>query len=123
VVGTQPRVECSDLCLAETARLQLFGNWVGVSDSWAGGWVDVCVFVVARSFVASISGLVVEYIVAIDVTRVRFPADACDVAVCVLRFRVSCACPARPSSTNNEIREGQEGDGQGEEEQQEPQRD
>ena len=24
-----------------------------------------------------ISGLVVEYIVAIDVTRVRFPADAC----------------------------------------------
>ena len=25
----------------------------------------------------SISGLVVEYIVAIDVTRVRFPADAC----------------------------------------------
>ena len=29
------------------------------------------------SFVAGISGLVVEYIVAIDVTRVRFPADAC----------------------------------------------
>ena len=30
--------------------------------------------------VASISGLVAEYIVAIDVTRVRFPADArfCD---------------------------------------------
>jgi hypothetical protein len=28
------------------------------------------------SFFASISGLVVEYIVAIDVTRVRFPADA-----------------------------------------------
>ena len=27
--------------------------------------------------VISISGLVVEYIVAIDVTRVRFPADAC----------------------------------------------
>ena len=27
-------------------------------------------------FVDSISGLVVEYIVAIDVTRVRFPADA-----------------------------------------------
>lgn len=26
--------------------------------------------------VSSISGLVVEYIVAIDVTRVRFPADA-----------------------------------------------
>ena len=25
----------------------------------------------------SISGLVAEYIVAIDVTRVRFPADAC----------------------------------------------
>ena len=28
------------------------------------------------SFVTSISGLVAEYIVAIDVTRVRFPADA-----------------------------------------------
>ena len=27
-------------------------------------------------YVRSISGLVVEYIVAIDVTRVRFPADA-----------------------------------------------
>ena len=33
----------------------------------------------------SISGLVVEYIVAIDVTRVRFPADAlfeCRILVC-----------------------------------------
>ena len=29
-----------------------------------------------KGIVASISGLVVEYIVAIDVTRVRFPADA-----------------------------------------------
>ena len=28
------------------------------------------------SFTNCISGLVVEYIVAIDVTRVRFPADA-----------------------------------------------
>ena len=28
------------------------------------------------NFVISISGLVVEYIVAIDVTRVQFPADA-----------------------------------------------
>ena len=34
---------------------------------------------------SSISGLVVEYIVAIDVTRVRFPADA---------------CPAQPSSSD-----------------------
>ena len=30
----------------------------------------------SSSTTASISGLVVEYIVAIDVTRVRFPADA-----------------------------------------------
>ena len=30
---------------------------------------------------ASISGLVVEYVVAIDVTRVRFPADAFFIAV------------------------------------------
>ena len=36
--------------------------------------------------VSSISGLVVEYIVAIDVTRVRFPADALLVCVCV------CVC-------------------------------
>ena len=34
------------------------------------------VSVIAIRFVNSISGLVVEYIVAIDVTRVRFPADA-----------------------------------------------
>ena len=31
---------------------------------------------------SSISGLVVEYIVAIDVTRVRFPADACSAGPC-----------------------------------------
>ena len=68
MVGTQPRVECSDLCLAETARLQFcdtfgFGLWCGP----VGGTAVICV---------SFSGLVVEYIVAIDVTRVRFPADA-----------------------------------------------
>ena len=33
----------------------------------------------------SISGLVVEYIVAIDVTRVRFPADAYFVLFCLWR--------------------------------------
>ena len=33
----------------------------------------------------SISGLVVEYIVAIDVTRVRFPADALSIASRVFR--------------------------------------
>ena len=32
--------------------------------------------IATRSDGSSISGLVVEYIVAIDVTRVRFPADA-----------------------------------------------
>ena len=68
MVGIQPRVECSDLCLAETARLQ-FGQtfWF---DCWRGPVVtnvDICI---------SISGLVVEYIVAIDVTRIRFPAGA-----------------------------------------------
>ena len=41
----------------------------------------MCVFAIWRLRsgkldVASISGRVVEYIVAIDVTRVRFPADA-----------------------------------------------
>ena len=34
----------------------------------------------------SISGLVVEYIVAIDVTRVRFPADA----ICMGRLLAAC---------------------------------
>ena len=33
-------------------------------------------FALLASINRSISGLVVEYIVAIDVTRVRFPADA-----------------------------------------------
>ena len=37
------------------------------------------------STVHSISGLVVEYIVAIDVTRVRFPADALLVLHCGVR--------------------------------------
>ena len=42
-------------------------------------FMDACglpVLVIAIVLVISISGLVVEYIVAIDVTRVRFPADA-----------------------------------------------
>ena len=39
-------------------------------------WANVCV-VLPETSINSISGLVVEYIVAIDVTRVRFPADAC----------------------------------------------
>ena len=47
----------------------------------------------------SISGLVVEYIVAIDVTRVRFPADALFAAPIgfiftrVEDFEVLMACP------------------------------
>ena len=36
---------------------------------------------------SSISGLVVEYIVAIDVTRVRFPADALLLPIKLLRYR------------------------------------
>ena len=68
MVGIQPRVECSDLCLAETARLQFCQTfWF---DRWRGPVVTnvgICI---------SISGLVVECIAAIDVTRARFPADA-----------------------------------------------
>jgi hypothetical protein len=57
-----------DPCFAETARLQFcavfrFGLWC-------------CPVVAAVVICVRISGLVVEYIVAIDVTRVRFPADA-----------------------------------------------
>ena len=40
-----------------------------------------------------ISGLVAEYIVAIDVTRVRFPADACACSFPFLFQRESCALP------------------------------
>ena len=36
----------------------------------------ICSMLISRVVLTSISGLVVEYIVAIDVTRVRFPADA-----------------------------------------------
>ena len=36
---------------------------------------------------SSISGLVVEYIVAIDVTRVRFPADALFLRIKLLHYR------------------------------------
>ena len=68
MVGTQTRVECSDLCLAETARLQFCNTFR--FRLWCGPVVAAVVICVR------ISGLVVEYIVAIDVTRVRFPADA-----------------------------------------------
>ena len=41
-----------------------------------------CAIICPRAFPdTGISGLVVEYIVAIDVTRVRFPADAYDLCV------------------------------------------
>ena len=38
-----------------------------------------------------ISGLVVEYIVAIDVTRIRFPADAMFDVSCAIVFRLFIA--------------------------------
>ena len=67
MVGTQPGVECNDPCLAEPARLQFCVVFrLGLC----------CPVVAAVVICVSISGLVVEYIVAIDVTRVRFPADA-----------------------------------------------
>ena len=49
---------------AESGLERLFDTLCGLGPSWA----DI--------LESSISGLVVEYIVAIDVTRVRFPADA-----------------------------------------------
>ena len=42
----------------------------------------------------SISGLVAEYIVAIDVTRVRFPADAFDFVLRLASY-VGLRCHAR----------------------------
>ena len=46
---------------------------------------DVQGFAISHSHqksLSSISGLVVEHIVAIDVTRVQFPADACSAGPC-----------------------------------------
>ena len=60
----------------------------------------------------SISGLVVEYIVAIDVTRVRFPADALfECLIFVLRRRtinkariltLASKCPVRARDSDND---------------------
>ena len=41
----------------------------------------------------SISGLVAEYIVAIDVTRVRFPADAASAGTCAHAVMIHCQLP------------------------------
>ena len=46
----------------------MFGSGVACFEFWG---IDLTIWVVA-----CISGLVAEYIVAIDVTGVRFPADA-----------------------------------------------
>ena len=45
----------------------------------------------------SISGLVVEYIVAIDVTRVRFPADACIALLHLFPFKGRPSVFPRPA--------------------------
>ena len=53
-------------------------DWTGwfAIHAGAASWAfdDVAIWMLPSSL--SISGLVAEYIVAIDVTRVRFPADA-----------------------------------------------
>ena len=53
-------------CRFESYQDHLFGFAIGPGATYLRGHPDI----------ARISGLVVEYIVAIDVTRVRFPADA-----------------------------------------------
>ena len=55
-------------------HLQRMGSMVARHSQWSS---CLRVSVILIVFVNSISGLVVEYIVAIDVTRARFPADAC----------------------------------------------
>ena len=62
------RLSAIGLCEGEATRT-LFA-W-SVSAGRPSGWHAACASQALR-----ISGLVVEYIVAIDVTRVRFPADA-----------------------------------------------
>ena len=54
--------------------------WVQNSVIWEGPkwgqWLCQKLCVHNQKWTSSISGLVVEYIIAIDVTRARFPADA-----------------------------------------------
>jgi hypothetical protein len=52
------------------------------------------------SLVAGISGLVVEYVVAIDVTRVRFPADAFFWSLCSYRSAFMSCHSYRMNSEN-----------------------
>ena len=47
-----------------------------------------------------ISGLVVEYIVAIDVTQVRFPADAFARAALSCSLQLASLASAQPASTH-----------------------
>ena len=55
--------------------------WAQNSFIWEGPkwgqWLQQDLRVHKQKCTSSISGLVVEYIVAIDVTRAQFPADAC----------------------------------------------
>ena len=54
----------------------------------------ICLAFVRQAESASISGLVVEYVVAIDVTRVRFPADAIFLSLQFFGFRFLAALVA-----------------------------
>ena len=47
-----------------------------IPKTWFGKQIATTEFATLGPNLIGISGLVVEYIVAIDVTRVRFPADA-----------------------------------------------
>ena len=66
------------LYLASQSRLHFFGCWLWqhVFETWLGRARRREPRVPCPSSSQGISGLVAEYIVAIDVTRVRFPADA-----------------------------------------------
>ena len=55
-----------------------------------------CIVSLRLLFDTSISGLVVEYIVAIDVTRVRFPADALRIIKSIITRRSSGMVIAPP---------------------------
>ena len=62
----------------------------------------ICSMLIIRVILTSISGLVVEYIVAIDVTRVQFPADALSAGLRSLKL---CA----PMCMEGTLEEGDEG--------------
>ena len=77
---------CEDV-ISVSAAVSFCAQASKKSSAMSGSWV----------FARSISGLVAEYIVAIDVTRVRFPADAFESESMVSQAS-NCSCSTSQGS-------------------------